>query len=578
MVRPAWQPQSRTLPSSKPTTPERSEGSGCAGLEQDALVRRRCPPYGSSVVGSNPPPPASGPKAPAPPPQPDTRPLGRVLIVDDNTELVGTLHAVLVGPTVAVGRSLPSRLEVVSASRGEEALAIARAQGFDVAIVDVKLPDASGVDLIKPLRDASPFGEVVLITGFASMDAAIGALRSGAFALVLKSFRPEELISTVEQALTKVRLKRDREELERRYRAIAQLTDVLVVAVDAESRVVLWNRKATALSGVPAAVAKGRDLALGWIPPEDRSRLREAIVQARSGGRTSEAETGFISESDRPTPGDRTSSPPVPRRVRWHLSGTKARGAEEDLVYGIGIDVTERRALEKRAADAEALSAMGRLALNLAHEIRNPLNAAVLQLHLLGRDIDKLAIPEGASQALHKRAEIVGDEIGRLNRLLTEFLELARPRGMARGPVHVGKLVDDVLDLERDTAAAHGVTIVRDVASDGCVAIADGEKLKQVVINLVVNAIEAMKEGGTLTAKVTCTSGHVEISIEDTGVGIAPEHLANLFDPFFTTKEGGTGLGLSIVRKIVDQHAGEVQVDSERGRGTRVRVRIPTGR
>ena len=102
-------------------------------------------------------------------------------------------------------------------------------KGFDVAIVDVKLPDASGIDLIRPLRAASPFSEVLLLTGFASVDAAIGALRSGAFAFVLKSFRPEELISIVEQALSKVQLKREREELERRYRDLVEVTDVLVV-------------------------------------------------------------------------------------------------------------------------------------------------------------------------------------------------------------------------------------------------------------------------------------------------------------------------------------------------------------
>jgi len=153
------------------------------------------------------------------PARPRVRAPGRVLIVDDNVELVGTLQAVL-ARAMASERGEPLRLEVVTASRGEEALAIARSQGFDVAIVDVKLPDTSGVDLIEPLRAASPLAEVVLITGFASVDAAIGALKSGAFAFVLKSFRPEELISTVDQALEKVRLQREREELESRYRAL----------------------------------------------------------------------------------------------------------------------------------------------------------------------------------------------------------------------------------------------------------------------------------------------------------------------------------------------------------------------
>ena len=479
--------------------------------------------------------------------------MGNVLIVDDNADLVSTLKAVLEAPS--------ARFDVVTASNGAEALQIAAKQGFDVAIVDVKLPDASGVDLIQPLRERAPLSEVVLITGFASVDAAIAALRSGAFAFVLKSFRPEELISTVEQAITKVQLKREREELERRYRALVELTDVLVVGLDDRDCVGLFNPKATAVTKVTGEQALGRPFLESWIPPEDHSRMKDAIAQARATG-AREVETGF-------------SEPR--RRVRWHLSWAPEEGGR-GMVYGIGIDVTERRALEKRAADAEALSAMGTLAMNLAHEIRNPLNAAVLQLNLMNRQVDRLSADSETRAALHKRAEIVGDEIGRLSRLLTEFLELAKPRGIAREPVHVGTLVGDVLDLELDSARERGIQVKREIASDGCVAIGDREKLKQVVINLVVNAIEAMKSGGTLTAQVSAQPEHVTIAICDTGPGIEAQFLPSVFDPFFTTKEAGTGLGLSIVRKIVDQHAGEVRLESERGKGTRVEVTIPTAR
>src|SRR5580700_9489417 len=217
---------------------------------------------------------ASIPRLPAA--QPPAR--ARVLIVDDNVELVGTLHAVLMTAELSDGTSASRAIEVITASRGDEGLAIARERGFDVAIVDVKLPDASGVDLIAPLREASPFGEVVLITGFASMDAAIGALRSNAFAFVPKSFRPEELLSTIEQALTKVRLAREREELERRYRALVELTDVLVVGLDADDRVALFNRKAAMFVNIEPSEAFGRPFLESWIPEEDRIRMREAVA------------------------------------------------------------------------------------------------------------------------------------------------------------------------------------------------------------------------------------------------------------------------------------------------------------
>jgi PAS domain S-box-containing protein len=487
------------------------------------------------------------------------RPSGRVLIVDDNAELVETLVAVLAS-------GIPG-LAVETAANGDAARKAA-AKGFDVAIVDVKLPDVSGVDLIQPLRAASPFAEVLLLTGFASVDAAIGALRSGAFAFVLKSFRPEELISIVEQALGKVQLKREREELERRYRDLVEVTDVLVIAVEADDTVALMNRKAARIAGSSPEHAIGRPLLESWIPAEDRGAMRAALGATRDPAyvRACEVETGFHEPEAQLS---------ARRRVRWHLSHSPDPRA---LVYGIGIDVTERRALEKRAADAEALSAMGELAMGLAHEIRNPLNAAVLQLHLLTRNLERLEADDATKASLKERTHIVGDEIGRLNRLLTEFLELARPRGIAREPVHLPRLVDEVLDLEEESAKGRGVTIVRDLPEDGCVAIGDREKLKQVTINLVVNALEAMKQGGSLTVRVRPSGERVEMTVEDTGPGIDPDHLTRLFDPFFTTKEAGTGLGLSIVRKIVDQHGGDVQIESERGRGARVTVAIPTGR
>lgn len=510
-------------------------------------------------------------------------PRARVLIIDDNADLVGALRGVLMGAHLMDGRSAPSAdrpdgggqpVEVVAAARGDEGLAIARSVGFDVAIVDVKLPDASGVDLIAQLRAGSPFSEVVLITGFASMDTAIGALRSGAFAFIPKSFRPEELVSTIEQALKKVRLARERDELERRYRALVELTDVLVVGLDADDRVALFNPKASTVAGVEPSRAIGRPFIESWVSHEDQARMRDVIALAR-GGRTQEIETGFV---DRPPDGT-SLSPEVParRRVRWHLSMAREVGNAAPLVYGIGIDVTERRALEKRAADAEALSAMGTLALNLAHEIRNPLNAAVLQLHLLVRHVDRLAVDDEVRAALHEKAKIVGDEIGRLNRLLTEFLELARPRGPVRELVRFGKLINDVLDLEQGAAAARGVVVERSIATD-CVLVGDPEKLKQVALNLVMNSLEAMKDGGRLLVTLAVVGDHVRLTVEDNGTGIHPAALSQVFEPFFTTKEAGTGLGLSIVRKIIDQHLGKVRIESERDVGTRATVLLPRGR
>jgi signal transduction histidine kinase len=175
---------------------------------------------------------------------------------------------------------------------------------------------------------------------------------------------------------------------------------------------------------------------------------------------------------------------------------------------------------------------------------------------------------------MKRRVTIVQSEIGRLERLLTDFLELARPRAPLKEPVELSRVVGDVLDLESEALSGHRVDTIRELHAD-CFATGDVEKLKQVVLNLVVNALDAMPDKGTLRARVRCDAGEVRIEVSDTGPGVDPTILAEIFDPFFTTKAAGTGLGLAIVRKIVDQHAGRIVVDTRKGEGTTVNVILP---
>jgi PAS domain S-box-containing protein len=470
----------------------------------------------------------------------------RILIVDDNQDLTATLVRVLEDAEHLAAR-------VVTAERGDQAVEIAKRDGFDVALVDVRLPDVSGVELIARLRKESPTSEVVLITGATTVDTALSALRSGAFAFVLKSFRPEELLATVEQALAKVMLVREREDLERRYRDLVELADVVVVGLDESLRVVFFNSKASQLTGISPKSALSRPFLHSWISPADQQSVRDTVEATRADGQPRDLEVTF--------------QVPVVRRIRWHLSRAGS------IVYGIGLDVTERTELERRTRENEALAAMGELAMNLAHEIRNPLNAAVLQLHLLGKQVARLAIEAPTRDALLARAATVGSEIGRLNRMLTEFLELSRPRMAQKEQLGLDTLVDEVLSLEADSAAERNVIIARDF--EPVQVSGDASKLKQVLLNVVVNAFEAMREGGTLTVRTYRDAEEAVVAFGDTGPGIADKDLAQVFAPFFTTKAAGTGLGLSIVRKIVDQHGGRAVIESVAGEGTTVSIRLP---
>lgn len=481
----------------------------------------------------------------------------RILVLDDNLDLAQSVREVLEGsPDLAP-------VEVVVAHDAPVGLELVRQRPFDVAIVDVKLPGASGLDLIAPLRATDPPSEVILLTGNATVESAIRALRLGAAGFVLKSFRPEELVATVRQSLQTAALRREREKYERRYKALVNAADVFLVGIDEAGRVVFFDPKLAEMLGVPDADPVGVRFVERWVDESDRRRFEAAHAAALEGEPATYFEVGMVDAEG------------AVRSVRWHLWAVREDSAAlPDHVYAIGVDVTARRALERRAANAEALNAMAPLALGLAHEIRNPLNAAVLELHLLGRSIERIE-DAAIRDPMRRRVDVVVSEIRRLERLLTEFLELARPREQKREVVDIARVVGDVLDLEAEAISRCKVELTRDLPA-GCLVLGDVEKLKQVVLNLVVNALDVMSEGGDLRASVRQDDSSVVLTIADGGKGIDPRIRAEVFDPFFTTKPAGTGLGLAIVRKIVEQHCGRVSLTSSPGEGTTVTVTLPS--
>lgn len=482
------------------------------------------------------------------------RSVASVLIVDDNTVLAENIREVLLSAGVCAS--------VEVAEDAARARTLFPPRPHDVAIVDIQLPDASGLELVAELKAVAPRSEFVVLTGQATVEAAIRAMRAGASGLILKSGSPGELVATVEQALAKSLLRREREKFERRYLALIHAADVFVVGLDPYGVIEFVNAKLGEVLGLAVEAAPGRALA-GFVDDVDHKRFSSALADALRGDMRQELEVGMNHATG------------APRRVRWHFSAVEeeAGGTSLPRVYGMGVDVTERRALERRAASAEALNAMAPLALGLAHEIRNPLNAAVLELHLLGRAIDRLA-EEDVKAPMRRRVAVVDGEIRRLERLLTEFLELARPRPPRKERIALASVVDEVLELEREATLRAGVVVER--AGEGrCVVTGDVEKLKQVVLNLVVNALDVMPEGGHLSARVAVEDDEVVLSLTDTGPGIEPKNMPEVFDPFFTTKPAGTGLGLAIVRKIVEQHGGKVMLRPAPSGGTVAEVRLP---
>jgi signal transduction histidine kinase len=247
------------------------------------------------------------------------------------------------------------------------------------------------------------------------------------------------------------------------------------------------------------------------------------------------------------------------------------------VVLALGIDVTGRLELERRNAEDEAMGVMGTLAAGLAHEIRNPLNAATLQLELfLSRA--KRAGDQRLQTQLGEPASLIRTAIGRLSVMLDEFLYVAQPREPVRTNSSVTELFETVIAHKRPLMDGLGITLQSYVREAGLEARCDSAKIQQVLINLIRNSIDALGQRGYGQIELhaeTRASGGVSISVLDDGPGLASSmHGDAAFQPFSTTKAAGTGLGLSIARKLVSQHGGTLQLSARPGVGTAARFWI----
>ncbi len=223
------------------------------------------------------------------------------------------------------------------------------------------------------------------------------------------------------------------------------------------------------------------------------------------------------------------------------------------------LEAEERLVRRERTAQLEKLTAIQTLSAGLAHEVRNPLNAAKLQLELLER---RLRRNDGDSRLLDA-AELVHMEIGRLGKLLDEFLAFARPADLNPTRSDVVALARHVVELERPGAQLRAIELVVRSPDRPVEATIDAPKIHQVVQNLLRNAIEASPRGGRVVVVIEPVETGVAIRVRDQGPGVPPEVLARIYEPFFSTKPGGTGMGMAIVHSLVTLHGGEIQVSSD---------------
>ncbi|PIP42375.1 MAG: PAS domain-containing sensor histidine kinase [Desulfobacterales bacterium CG23_combo_of_CG06-09_8_20_14_all_51_8] len=348
---------------------------------------------------------------------------------------------------------------------------------------------------------------------------------------------------------------------------IVQSAPISIMSADLKGNIIIWNRAAEATLGYSAAEVIGR-MHITRIYPEGKAfEIMKVLRSPEDGG------VGVF--------------PPQPvlyvrqdgKIIEGHLSAAMIYDDDGNEVATVGsfVDLTERiemeRALSKtqeQLLQSEKLAAMGRLTSQVAHELNNPLYGIMNTLELL-----KTVVPPE-----HKRRKLLDmslSEIERLADMLKKMLSFSKPEQEIKKPVDVNVIIDEILMLHEKQLQEHSIKLKTEFAENLAQVYASTNQLRQVFLNMVSNARDAMPEGGVLTVRTFGDNGFIKIQFADTGIGIRPENLDKIFDSFFTTKASvkGVGLGLSVCYGFIKDHGGDIVVTSKLGEGATFTIQLP---
>jgi two-component system NtrC family sensor kinase len=538
-----------------------------------------------------------------------------ILIVDDEVETVDMISFLLESQGYAV----------IPAYTGAEALEILQ-QGvqkpsrsrspIDLVILDIRIPDVDGYEICRVIKqdDHLKYIPVIMVTGLGSVEDTTKGLALGADDYVNKPFKAEELVARVKAML---RVRAMEQELLQHTRELAALNEINkaitssldldqilsqtmhgirgILHVEAGSLLLLNEDNnllefKKILSGsqermVDFKLKPGEGIA-GYVVQKGEPVLTlDAQNDQRFYSRIDEA-IGFVTRSILCVPlrvKDRIIGAievinkldgQFDRNDLWllnYMAGSVAIALENARLYTELSDFA--RELEKSQAQlvqAEKLAAMGRLAASIAHEINNPLQAIHNCLHLTLR---KPLNEEKKTRYLSMAQE----EVERLITILQRMLEFYRPSKEGMAPTDVYVIIENVLALSSKRLQGGKITVTKKLTPDPPTIHAVSDQLKQVFLNIVINAIEAMPQGGELCIETKLSEDGDEFSVAftDTGVGLSEKEQENIFEPFFTTKAMGTGLGLSVSYGIIERHGGRIKIQSEPGKGATFTVCLP---
>jgi len=339
-----------------------------------------------------------------------------------------------------------------------------------------------------------------------------------------------------------------------RYREIVESSEALVTVCDHDGVLSFVNRRAAEHIGIDSSEAVGRSWLQLFVVPEQRDAFQGLCPTILAGEQVGARETDFLDAGGRR------------RRVRWVF--TMLHGEAEPSLCALGVDVTEQREVAASAGRAERMASLGTLTAGLAHEIRNPLNSAHLQLTVAARRLGHQ--PPDVPAAL-EAVRLADSETRRLASLVAEFLDFARPEPLRLASTDLRAIAGEIVGVMLPEATGAGVALVLEPGAPMRARL-DADRVKQALINLVRNGIQAAAANGEVSIALSSEEGHVVAKVSDDGPGFPAD--ARPFEPFFTTKSDGTGLGLAIVHRVVSDHGGQVSLDRRAGR-TIVTMRLP---
>ncbi len=481
-----------------------------------------------------------------------------ILVVEDHADYQRNLREILQseGHTVR------------AASTVSEAEREFREQPSEMLLLDLRLPDGSGLDLLDRVRSERPDLPAIVLTGNADLESALRAIRAGAKAYLRKDAPVEEILATVANVARTSELERERRALTEALRdSQEQLSRVLecapdaILSTDLEARLTFVNRD---VSGIPRErfMQEGMPLLDSIRAEGTRERWHRAVDEVRKTLQgVSHVQIVHVNR--------RTM-----RRYEYVANFAPILDAQGRLsgVMWILRDVTMQRELERKLADAERLveerrrlAAIGEVVSGVAHEIQNPIQNVVMGIDLVRAKLGTDSPVERYLAQIERASESV-----RL--LVRDLLDYSRSNRMDLEYVDLRTVVQAAIDESRGKAEQACVAIAWNPERPAP-AMIDPPRMRQVLLNLLMNAIEALPRGGRVEPRVAALpDGGAEIVVWDDGPGMPADVVEKAFLPFFTTKARGTGLGLSIVQKIVQAHHGRVTLSSEPGKGTRIAI------